>query len=97
MWIAIGVQNTGMSEHVQVVGDPACPEVGKGWIQPLTAEQWRELRALVGQQVTVSTADLGTMSGTLLALGDKEARLDLGDGDVRYLAWLTVEPASPGE
>lgn len=95
MWITIGVQNAGMAAYVRVVGDPACAEIGKGWIETLTVDQWRKLRALVGQQVTVSTAPLGTLSGTLLALDDKEARLDLGDGDVRYLPWITVEPVEP--
>jgi hypothetical protein len=93
MWISISVQSTGLSEHVLVVPDPACPEVGKGWIEELSTVQWREMRALVGQRVTVTDARLGTLSGTLLALDHREARLDLGDGDVRYLFWITVEPA----
>lgn len=92
MWIAVSVHNTGLDAHVQVVPDPACPAVGRGRIEALSVEQWRALRALVGHRVTVSTADLGRLTGTLLALTDAEARLDLGDDDVRYLPWLDIEP-----
>lgn len=94
MWISIGAQNTGLSPHVQVVPDPACREVGKGWIEILTVEQWRRLRGLVGQRVTVTTANLGALTGDLLALDHSEAQLDLGGDDIRYLTWITVEPAN---
>lgn len=93
MWIAISVRNTGLDEHVQVVADPACHDAGRGWIETVSVEQWRAVRALVGHRVTVSTADLGDLTGTLLALDHHEARLDLGDGDVRYLPWLAIQPA----
>jgi hypothetical protein len=93
MWIAVSVRNTGLGEHVQVVPDPACCDVGQGWIETMNADQWRALRALVGQWVTVSTADLGNLTGTLLGLDHHEARLDLGAGDVRYLPWLAIHPA----
>jgi hypothetical protein len=93
MWISIGVGNTGMSEHVRVVPDNDCPEAGKGWIETVTAERWRELQALTGQPVTVTTATLGPLTGTLLALDDTEARLDVGGGDLRYLPWISVIPA----
>jgi hypothetical protein len=90
VWIMIGVQNTGLSHHVQVVADPECREVGKGWIEALTVERWRDMRALAGRQVTVKTCELGALTGTLLALDHGEARLDLGDGDIRYLPWIEV-------
>lgn len=91
LWILIGVQHAGLSPHVQVVGDPACREAGKGWIETLTVEQWRGMRALVGSRVTVTTR-LGTMTGVLKALNQHEAQLDPGDGAVRYLSWISVEP-----
>jgi hypothetical protein len=94
MWISISVQGTGLGEHVRVVPDPSCPELGKGWIETLTTEQWAGLLALVGQQVIVTTSGLGVLSGELLALNDREARVDLGDADIRYLPWITVEPAN---
>ena len=90
MWI---VQNTGLSPHVQVVEDPQCTDAGKGWIETLTVEQWRWLLALVGSRVTVRTARLGALTGELLALDHSEARLDLGDDDVRYLPWISIAPA----
>jgi hypothetical protein len=90
-WLAISVQNTGLSEDVRIVSDPACQEVGKGWLETLTVDQWLQLRALVGQQVTVTSVALGVSVGTLLALDHVEARIDLGGGDIRYLDWLTVE------
>lgn len=93
MWIAISVHNTGLTEHVQVVADPGCRDIGQGWIETFSVEQWRALRALVGRQVSVSTADLGGLTGELLSLDHAEARLDLGDGDVRYLPWLTIQDA----
>jgi hypothetical protein len=92
VWISISVRNTGLSEQVQVVPDPACPEQGKGWIEELSVEQWRQMRALVGGPAIVSDARLGALAGTLLSLNHREAQLDLGGGDVRYLHWITVEP-----
>ncbi len=91
MWIAISVQNTGLSPHVCVVPDPDCPEVGKGWVEVFTGEQWAGMLALVGRRVAVRTATLGALTGTLLKLDNTEARLDLGDGDVRYLPWISIE------
>lgn len=93
MWISISVQQTGLSPYVQVVPDPACSEVGKGWIEEQTAEHWRELRSLVGNRVTVRDGTLGALTGVLLALDHGEARLDLG-GDVRYLRWVSIDPSS---
>jgi hypothetical protein len=92
-WIAISVQNTGLSPHVQVAEDPQCQDAGKGWIETLTVEQWREKLALVGRRVTVRCARLGELTGELLALDHGEARLDLGGDDIRYLPWITVELA----
>ncbi len=96
MWIAISVQSTGLSEHVQVVRDPGCPEEGLGWIETLSTEQWRAMRALVGQRVAVETYELGTLTGTLLSLKHNEARLDLGDNDIRYLPWISIQPEPAG-
>lgn len=101
MWISMSVQNTGLSEHVEVVPDPACSEVGKGWIERLTTAQWREMLALVGHRATVTAswpeALQGTsLDGVLLALDHGEARLDLGGGDIRYLPWISVGPPAPG-
>lgn len=93
MWMSVGVQGTGLSPYVQVVPDPQCQEHGKGWIETITVDQWRELRALVGRTVVVQDATLGVLTGTLLTLDHAEARLDLGDSDVRYLRWITVIPA----
>ncbi len=92
MWIAIGVQNTGLSPHVQVVEDPQCTDAGKGWIETLTVDQWRWLLALVGSRVTVRTARLGALTGELLTLSDSEARIDLGENDVRYVPWISITP-----
>jgi hypothetical protein len=94
MWISISVRNTGLGDHVQVVPDPACPEQGKGWIEELSTEQWGQMQALIGELVTVTDARLGVLTGKLLTLDHREARLDLGDGDVRYLFWITVEPGA---
>lgn len=93
MWITISVGKTDLSPYVQVVADPACPEIGMGWIEDVTAERWRELRSLVGRRVTVLSERLGALTGVLLHLEHGEARLDLGNGDVRYLRWITVDPA----
>lgn len=93
MWIAISVQSTGLSPHVQVVEDPQCQDAGQGWIETLTVAQWREKLAMVGRRVTVRCARLGELTGELLALDHGEARLDLGDGDIRYLPWITIELA----
>lgn len=94
MWISMSVQHAGLSPHVHVVADPECLEVGKGWIEQQTAEQWRELRSMVGQQVEVQAETLGALSGVLLALDHGEARLDLGGGDVRYLRWISIVPTA---
>lgn len=91
MWIAVGVRNLGLDGHVQVVPDPDCPDPGLGWIEELSAQQWREIRAMVGQTVTVTDARLGALTGTLLTLDHREARVDLGEGDVRYLHWISIE------
>ncbi len=94
MWIAISVQQTGLSPYVQVVPDPACPELGKGWVEEQTAEQWRQLRCLVGQRVTIRSEPLGTLTGVLLKLDHHQAELDLGGGDVRYLRWIAIGPVA---
>lgn len=96
MWIAISVENMGLSGHVRVVADPACRDAGRGWVEVVTAERWRALRGLVGQRVVVATAELGRLTGVLVELERGEARLDLGGGDLRYLPWLTVEPEGVG-
>jgi hypothetical protein len=93
VWTSIGVGNLGLSEHVQVVVDPDSPQVGLGRIEELTRQQWRQLRALVGSRVTVTDARLGALTGRLLSLTHGEAQLDLGEGDIRYLMWITVEAA----
>lgn len=93
MWISISVQNTNLSAHVQVVPDPDCTEAGQGWIETLTVDEWRAMRALIGQRVTMKTDSLGTLTGVLLALDHSEARIDLGDDDVRYPRWITIESA----
>jgi hypothetical protein len=95
MWISISVQQTGLSPYVQVVPDPACPEIGKGWIEEQTTERWRELRSIVGQRATVRSEALGALTGVLLALDHAQARLDLGGGDVRYLRWITIDKEQP--
>lgn len=97
MWISISVQGTGLSPYVRVVPDPDCREVGKGWIETLTVDQWRELRAQVGHLVVVETAELGALAGTLRALDHSVAQVDLGDGDIRYLPWITVTPIGDAE
>lgn len=94
MWISLSVQHAGLSPYVQVVPNPACPELGKGWVEAVTAEQWRELRSLVGQRVTIRDAALGALSGVLLTLDHSQARLDLGGGDVRYLRWIAIDPTA---
>jgi hypothetical protein len=97
MWIVHSVQYAGLGQHVEVVADPACPEVGLGWIETLTIEQWRALRALVGRRVTVATAERGKFTGRLVALDHSEALLDPGGGIrgiPRRLPWLAIEPAS---
>lgn len=94
MWIAISVQNTGMSPYVQVVPDVDCPELGRGWVETLTVDQWREMRSLVGQLATVTDHRLGALTGTLLSLDHDEAKLDLGADDVRFLRWVAIAPAS---
>jgi hypothetical protein len=94
IWISLSVQHHGLGQFVEVVPDRACRDLGRGWVEALTAEQWRAMRDLVGTRVEVFTPDLGRLVGTLVALDHAEARLDLGDGDVRYLTWLSVQPAA---
>jgi hypothetical protein len=89
-WISVSVGNTGLSDHVTVVPDPACEHLDQGWVENLTIEQWAQMRALVGQAVTVEDARIGSIRGTLRALDHRTAEVDLGGGDVRYLMWITV-------
>lgn len=88
--LMISVQYKTLSEHVQVVQDPACTDRGQGFIEEVTAEQWRYWRLLVGRRVVVASSELGTVTGTLLELDHRTATVDLGDNDTRYLSWITI-------
>jgi hypothetical protein len=91
MWMVLSVGHARLSEHVQVVSDPACTDVGRGWIENLTVDQWRRLRSLVGQQVILESSELGIMRGELLRLDHRTAMIDVGGQDVRYLSWITIK------
>lgn len=101
--ILVSVQHQRFGDHVQVVADPACTHVGKGWIEVISTRQWREMLGLVGRRVKVSTASSGDLSGVLVQLDRREAKLDVGQGDgrdgrdLRYVAWLSIEPDGPEE
>ncbi len=95
MWIMVSVQNTGLSDEVAVIPDPAVEPAGRGWIEEIPPDRWRQMLGWVGtgQRVHVTDAQLGRITGTLVSLDDREAVVDLGDDDQRYVYWASIEEA----
>ncbi len=93
MWISMSVQNTGLSGDVVVVPDPTVQPAGKGWVEEIDAQRWRRMLGWVGtgQRVHVADAELGRITGVLVSLDDREAVVDLGGDDRRYVYWASIE------
>ncbi len=96
MWLSMSISHHGLGQHVQIVPDPACTEPGRGFIEWVSHDRWDYLRSLVGTRVRVSDARLGELTGVLLTLDHREARVDVGDGDVRYLHWISIHAVKEG-
>ncbi len=97
MWMQISLGHLKLLEYVQIVADPACTDLGLGFIERITVEQWQAMRALVGHRVLIDAERLGLLTGTLVALTHDEARVDVGTPDkpdLRYLRWIRIGPAA---
>lgn len=97
VWIMMSVQRTDLSGDVVVVPDPAIQPAGQGWVEEIDSRRWRQMRGWVGtdQRVHVDNADLGRITGTLVSLDSREAVVDLGNDDVRYVYWTGITEMTP--
>ncbi len=95
MWITMSVANTGLDGDVQVVPDLAVEPAGRGWLEEIDPQRWRQMLGWVGtnRRVHVTDARRGRITGTLVSLDDREAVVDLGGDDHRYVYWISIEEA----
>ncbi len=94
MYTVMSVSHAGLDGDVAVIPDPDVP-TGQAWVEEIPTDRWRQMLGWVGtdQRVHVTDAKLGRITGTLVSLDDREAVVDLGDDDQRYVYWASIEEA----
>lgn len=95
MYTVMSVSHAKLDDDVVVIPDPDVP-TGQGWIEEIPTDRWRQMLGWVGtdRRVHVTDAKLGRITGVLVSLDDREAVVDLGGDDQRYVYWASIEEAT---